>query len=81
MAWASAAVKLGSLVKEDAICSTKNCPTSGESVLGFDCLASLLVLDFAKSRVTLGPDGRREAEAPGCEPRVIQRVDPDVASS
>lgn len=83
MAAASAAVKLGSLVKEEAICSTKNFLTSGESILGFDdcCFVSLLVdLGFAKPRATFGPDKLREAE-PGCEPRFTQRDEPDVSSS
>lgn len=82
MAAAIAAVKLGSFVKEEAICSTRNCLTSGESIRGFDCLASVLPLglDFVRSRATLDPDEPREAEA-GSAPRVTQRLEPDVASS
>ncbi len=82
MAAASAAVKLGSFVKDEAICSTKNCLISGESILGFDCLASLLVLDFdfVNSRVREGRDELREAEQ-GSEARVTLRLEPEVASS
>lgn len=80
MAAASAAVKLGSFVKEDAICSTKYCLTSGDSILDLEFLASsVLDLDFVRSRVTVGPDELSEAEQ-GTEPRVIQRLEPDVAS-
>ena len=81
MAATSAALKLGSLVKEVAICSTKICGTSGESILGFICLGSLLDLDFVKSRVSVGAEQLREAEHGGAEEaRVIQRLEPDVAS-
>ena len=75
MAAANAAVKLGSFVNDEAICSTKNCRTSGESILGagFAVLVSLLLdLGFVKSRVMLGEDGTREA---------TQRFEPEVASS
>ena len=81
MAAASAAVKLGSFVKEEAICSTKKCRTSGESILGFAVLASIILLDvgLVKSRVTLGPDERRLVEQ-GTEPSVVvmHRFEPDV---
>jgi len=81
MAAASAAVKLGSFVKDEAICSTKNCLISGESILGFDGLMSLVLdLDFVNSRVSVGPDELREAEQ-GSDARVTQRLEPDVASS
>lgn len=82
MAAASAAVKLGSFVKEEAICSTKKCRTSGESIFGFEAFASTILLDlcFVKSRVMLGPDVPREVEQ-GTEPSVVvmQRLEPDVA--
>ena len=79
MAAASAVVKLGSFVKEDAICSTKYCLTSGESIFGLEFLASSLDLDFVRSRVMVGPDDLSEAEQ-GTEPRVTQRLELDVAS-
>ena len=72
-------MKLGSFVNEEAICSTKNCRTSGASVFGFELLASLLDLDFVRSRVMVGPDEAREAEQ-GTEPSVRPRLEPDVAS-
>jgi hypothetical protein len=73
-------VKLGSFVNEEAICSTKNCRTSGASVFGFELLASLLDLDFVRSRVILVfPDEAREAEQ-GTEPSVRPWLEPDVAS-
>lgn len=80
IAAASAAVKLGSFVKEDAICSTKNCLTSGESILGFDCLASVLDFGLVKSRVRAGPDELGGTEEGG-ELRVTERLEPDVASA
>lgn len=81
MAAASAFVKLGSLVKEEAICSTKNFRTSGVSVLGFGLLVSeVLDLDFVKSRVMVGPDEPREVEQ-GTDPKVMQRFEPGDASS
>lgn len=85
MAAASAAVKLGSFVKEEAICSTKKCRTSGESILGFALLVSVILaldLGFVKSRVMLGPDEPRVVEQ-GTEPSAVfmQRFEPDVASS
>ena len=83
MAAARAAVKLGSFVKEEAICSTKNCLTSGESILGFDCLAiSLLGFAFIKSRAVrvVVPAELRGSEQ-GTEPMVTQRFEPVVAST
>lgn len=84
MAAARAAVKLGSFVKEEAICSTKKCLTSGESILGFDCLA-ISLLGFAlivKSRAVRAVVAAelRGAEE-GSEPMVTQRFEPGVASS
>jgi len=79
MAATSAALKLGSLVKEVAICSTKTCGTSGDSVLGLVFLDSLLDLDFVQSRVAVGGEELRDAEH-GTEPRVIQRLEPVVTS-
>ena len=74
-------MKLGSFVKEEAICSTKNCRTSGESVLaGFALLVSLPDLGFVKSRVMLGPDEDKEFVEQGTEPSAMQRFEPDVAS-
>lgn len=75
-------MKLGSFVKEDAICSTKNCRTSGEFILCFGVLTSLLSLvgfDFVKSSVMVGPHEAREVEH-GTEPNVRLRLEPDVAS-
>lgn len=82
MAATSASLKLGSVVKEVAICSTKTCGTLGEceSTLGFVLLESLLPLDFVRSRVTsVGVEELRDPEQ-GTEPRVILRPEPDVAS-
>lgn len=79
MAATSAALKLGSLVKEVAICSTKTCGTSGESILGIVFLDSLLDLDFVQSRVTVGAEVPRDAEQ-GTDPRVMQRFEPVVTS-
>jgi len=76
MAATRAALKLGSFVKEVAICSTKVWGTSGESILGFIFLESLLDLDFVQSRVTVGAEELR-----GAEPTtVIQRLEPVVTS-
>ena len=72
-------MKLGSFVNEEAICSTRNCRTSGASVFGFELLASLLDLDFVRSRVMAGPDETREAEQ-GAEPSGRPRLEPDAAS-
>jgi len=81
MAATSAALKLGSVVKEVAICSTKTCCTLGESTLVFVLLESLLLpLDLVKSRVTsVGVAVLRDAEQ-GNEARVTLRPEPDVAS-
>lgn len=80
MAAASAAVKLGSFVSDEAICSIKNCRISGESIPGFDILESILLdLDFVRSRVMVGPAEAREAEQ-GTEPSVMLRLAADVAS-
>lgn len=79
MAAASAFVKSGSFVKEEAICSTKNFRTSGVSVLVFILLVSALDLDLVKSRVMVGPDEAREVEQ-GTDPKVMLRFEPDVAS-
>ena len=75
----SAAVKLGSFVNEEAICSTKNFWASGVSVLGFELLSSMLDLGFVRSRVMVGPDEAREA-VQGTEPSVRLRFEPGVAS-
>ncbi len=76
MAATSAALKLGSLVREVAICSTKIWGTSGETILGFILLEWLLDLNFVRSRVTtVGAEELRDAEL-----WVVQRLEPDVAS-
>lgn len=79
MAAANAAVNLGSFVNEEAICSTNNCRASGVSTPGFELLASVLDLDFVRSRVMVGPDEQRVAEQ-GTEPMVKFRLEPVVAS-
>ena len=82
MAAAKAAVKLGSFVKEEAICSTKICRTSVESTLaGFALLAVSLAqaFGFVKSRVMLGVDDTTEVEN-GTVFMAVQRLEPDVAS-
>ena len=79
MAATSAALKLGSLVKEVAICSTNTWGTSGESTFGFMFLESSLHLDFVKSRVTVGAEEFRDAEQ-GTEPIGTHRLAPDAAS-
>ena len=55
MAAASAAVKLGSLVKEEAICWTKNCWRGGDSTSWMELLA-LHNPGWIKSRVTVGAE-------------------------
>lgn len=75
MAAASAALKLGSLVNEEAICSTKKWWSSGD----FEALASELDLGFVRSRVMAGPDELSE-DAQGTEPRFTDRFAPDVGS-
>lgn len=50
-------MKLGSFVKEEAICSTRNCCSSGESNLGLEVvLASMVGFGFAKSSEIAGAD-------------------------
>lgn len=80
IAAARAVVKLGSFVKEEAICSIKKCRSSGESTLGCELLTSVSSSGFIKSRVTVGPDELREAER-GTEPGVARAFDPHFASS
>lgn len=71
-------MKLGSFVKEDAICSTRNCCNSGESNLGLEeVLGSVLGLGFAaRSREMTGA-----AEEPGGAGVMLrERAAPEVAS-
>lgn len=82
MAATSAALKLGSLVKEEAICSTKTCGTSGKSSfdLGFLVVVvvimlfvMLLDLDFVKSKVSVDGAGDEfgDANEHGTEPATL----------
>lgn len=81
MAATSAALKLGSVVKEVAICSTKTCGNLAESFLGSAFLESLLHRDFVKSRVTTAGAGELRDFEEGMEPtRLTLRPEPDVAS-
>ena len=85
IAAASAAVKLGSFVNEEAICSTRNCCNSGESNLGFaKVLASIIAIGFAftKSRETACADedpGAAETTA-GAMLTLRAAAPPEVAS-
>lgn len=64
MAAARAAVKLGSLVKEEAICSTKNCWTPGFSSTSWTEFVAVLLGNpgWIKSRVTVEREGTVEVE-------------------
>lgn len=85
MAAASADVKLGSFVRDVAICSTKKRCNSGDSNFRLFACCSLLLMDlvdFAKSVVTAevgAADELGELEQ-GTEFRTIPRLDPDVSS-
>lgn len=70
MAEAIAAVKLGSFVKEEAICWTKNCWKIGDSTSWMDFLAlSYSPLGSTKSRVTVGVEDLMDDEMGG-DPRL-----------
>lgn len=79
IAAARAAVKLGSFVRELAICSTKNLWNSGDSGFGRAVLGSAMGLVFVMSSVSVGPDDLSVVEQ-GTEPRVMPRLDPDESS-
>lgn len=92
MAAARAAVKLGSFVRDEAICSTRNLWISGDSVLGFEAVLLLLLLllllligesmgdfDLVRSRVMVGPDELSEVEQ-GTDPMAMHLLEPDVSS-
>lgn len=80
MAAASAAVKVGSFVREEAICSTRSRWNSGDSVFGRGrALFSFAGLDFVRSRVMVEELSVVER---GTGPRfVAQRLDPEVSWS
>lgn len=82
MAAASADVKVGSFVRDEAICSTRNLWNSGDSVFGrVGVFISLADLDFVRSTVTVGLNELTEVEQ-GTEPSgVMQRLDPKVSWS
>lgn len=84
MAEARADLKVGSFVREQAICSARNRWRSGDSIFGCGgvVLFSFSGLESVRSRVMAGPNELREAEQ-GTEPRLVVtlRLDPEVSWS
>lgn len=88
-------MKLGSFVRDEAICSTRNLWISGDSVLGFEVVLLLLLLvtavvvlllgasmgdfDLVRSRVMVGPEELSEVEQ-GTDPMAMHLFEPDVSS-
>ena len=82
MAAARAAVKLGSLVKEEAICSTKNCWTTGFPLTSWTEFLAVLLANpgWIKSRVTVGRGETMEAGL-RTEAGVAARLKPNDTST
>lgn len=78
MAAAMLAVKLGSFVSEEAICSTKYRWNSGESIFLIEFLAlSAFCFGFVRSSAAVAPDELTEV---GVLPSITQRLEPEAAS-
>lgn len=79
MAAARLALKLGSFVSIEAICSTKYCWNSGESISLIEHLAlSVVFSGFVRSSVMVDLDELKEV---GDVPSVVHRLEPEVDSS